>query len=119
MRTPPSCRSACGTRQVLFLFAFQYYSVIMNEEHFFSKHDRRSGSTFDTGICRKRTVGGNGRWAGGAIVKQCFKKPFTPPPNCQLGTDRCEGLLFFYKKKVPLFHFLTDYHIENENSEIR
>ncbi len=23
------------------------------------------------------------------------QKSFTPPPNCQLGTDRCEGLLFF------------------------
>ena len=70
MRTPPyRLRFAPGTRQVLFLFAFREYSVIMNEEHFFSKHDRRTSSTFDTGICRKQTAGGNGRWAGGAIVK--------------------------------------------------
>jgi hypothetical protein len=41
----------------------------MNEEYFFSKHDRRTSSTFDAGICRKQTAGGNGRWAGGAIVK--------------------------------------------------
>ena len=33
------------------------------------KHDRRTSSTFDAGICRKQTAGGNGRWAGGAIVK--------------------------------------------------
>ncbi len=56
-------QSACGTWQVLFLFAFQFYSVIMNSEHFFNKHDnkhdRRTGSTFDTGICRKQSVGGN------------------------------------------------------------
>ena len=70
MRTLPYLlRLAPGTRQVLFLFAFALYYAIMITELFFSKHDRRTSSTFDTGICRKQTAGGNGRWAGGAIVK--------------------------------------------------
>ena len=76
------------------------------------------------------------------------KKSFTPAPDSCSGTHRSEGLLFFLKKLykkgsafsffvdllywewkfpqygnlkkiVPLFHFLTDYYIGNENSEIR